>query len=84
MIYLSSSWKNRDRVRSLAIALRAAGHDVYDFTNPACRNVPEIPPERFPDNSLPTLESAPRLTIDAVEGGGVLVRVRPYSAGDVR
>ena len=52
-IYLSSSWKNRDRVRSLAIKLRAAGHTVYDFTDPSCRNTPEIPPERFPDQYDP-------------------------------
>lgn len=48
-VYLSSSWKNRDRVRALAIRIEAeAGLRVFDFTNPACRNVPEIPPERFP------------------------------------
>ena len=48
-IYVSSSWKQRDRVRSLAILLRTAGHEVYDFTDPACRKTPEIPPERFPE-----------------------------------
>ncbi len=52
-IYLSSSWKNRDRVRALAITLRTGGHEVYDFTDPACRGVPEIPPERFPDQFDP-------------------------------
>ena len=52
-IYISSSWKNRDRVRALAIKLRAAGHQVYDFTDPACRNTPEIPPERFPEQFDP-------------------------------
>jgi hypothetical protein len=33
-IYLASSWRNGYRADILA-ALRAAGHDVYDFTNPA-------------------------------------------------
>lgn len=31
-IYLSSSWKNRERVRGLAQELRIAGYDAYDFT----------------------------------------------------
>lgn len=47
-IYISSSWKNRQRVREVAVALREYGHEVYDFTDPACRKTPEIPPERFP------------------------------------
>lgn len=47
-IYISSSWKRRLQVRALAIELRQAGHEVYDFTDPVCRNTPEIPPERFP------------------------------------
>lgn len=46
-IYISSSWKNRDRVRKIAVSLRSIGHDVYDFTDPSCRTCPEIPPERF-------------------------------------
>lgn len=52
-VYISSSWKNRDRVRALAVLLREHGHTVYDFTDPACRNTPEIPPERFPNNFDP-------------------------------
>jgi hypothetical protein len=48
-IYLSTSWKNRERVRSLALRLRSDGFDVYDFTDPECRKTPEIPPERFPE-----------------------------------
>lgn len=52
-IYIACSWKQRDRVRALAMALRRAGHDVYDFTDPACRDVPEIPPERFPEQFDP-------------------------------
>jgi hypothetical protein len=52
-IYLSTSWKNRDRVRVLANRLRQEGHSVYDFTDPTCRNVPEIPPESFPEQYDP-------------------------------
>lgn len=33
-IYLASSWRNQRQPTVLA-ALRAAGHDVYDFRNPA-------------------------------------------------
>lgn len=47
-VYISASWKQRDRVRALAIALRREGFEVYDFTDPACRGAPEIPPEKFP------------------------------------
>lgn len=53
MIYISASWKQRDRVRALANRLRGEGHEVYDFTDPACRNTPEIPPERFPEQFDP-------------------------------
>lgn len=52
-IYISSSWKNRERVRALAIALRGQGHEVYDCTDPACRKAPEIPPEAFPEQFDP-------------------------------
>lgn len=52
-IYISSSWKNRDRVRAFAVALRAMGHEVYDFTDPLSRKAPEIPPEMFPEQFDP-------------------------------
>lgn len=48
-IYISSSWKNRDEVRRMALKLRELGHTVYDFTDPNCRNSPEIPPEKYPE-----------------------------------
>lgn len=48
-VYLSSSWKNRVRVRTFADALRSRGISVYDFTDPSCRSTPEIPPENFPE-----------------------------------
>lgn len=53
-VYISSSWKNRARVRAVATALRAAGHEVYDFTDPSSRTTPEVPPERFPEQFDPT------------------------------
>ena len=48
-IYISSSWKNRERVRAMANNLRLLGHTVYDFTDPSCRKTPEVPPEKFPE-----------------------------------
>lgn len=32
-IYLSSSWRNCDRIRALAAQLRTLGHTVFDFTS---------------------------------------------------
>lgn len=32
-VYLASSWKNQNQ-QSVVAALRAAGHEVYDFKNP--------------------------------------------------
>ncbi len=52
-VYLSASWKERVRVRALARALREHGHEVYDFTDPACRKSEEIPPEKFPEQFDP-------------------------------
>jgi len=48
-VYISSSWKNRVVVREIANTLRVRGLSVYDFTDPACRSYPEIPPEKFPE-----------------------------------
>jgi len=48
-IYISSSWKNRDKVREMTVRLRKDGHKVYDFTDPTTRKVPESPPEVFPE-----------------------------------
>lgn len=53
MVYISSSWKQRIRVRKLATLLREAGFRVYDFTDPSCRKTPEIPPEKFPEQFDP-------------------------------
>lgn len=54
-VYLSSSWKNQKRVRELAINLRRFGIIAYDFTDPRCRDTPEIPPEKFPKQFDPAL-----------------------------
>ncbi len=52
-IYTASSWKNQPRVRLLSQVLRAMGHSVYDFTDPACRTEPELAPEKFPEQFDP-------------------------------
>jgi len=52
-VYIASSWSQRTRVRALAVALRERGYRVYDFTDPACRGAPEIPPEQFPEQFDP-------------------------------
>ena len=56
-IYIAASWSQRDRVRSMAVKLREYGASVYDFTDAACRDVPEIPPERFPEQYDPLVSS---------------------------
>jgi hypothetical protein len=66
-IYISSSWKQRERVRTVAEKLRERGFDVYDFTDPKSRAAfmkvyvdgnrlvtsSEIPPENFPEQFDP-------------------------------
>jgi hypothetical protein len=52
-VYISSSWKNRERVRALAKELEGAGYFVYDFTNPKHRATPDVPPERYPEQFDP-------------------------------
>ena len=54
-IYISASWKQRVRVRSLAKRLREAGFDVFDFTDPGCRRAPVAAPEWFPEAFDPQL-----------------------------
>lgn len=58
-IYISASWKRRATVRALANTLKKLNFEVYDFTNPECRNSPEIPPERFLEQFDPTLHDYP-------------------------
>jgi len=47
-IYISSSWKNRENVREMALRLREDGHKVFDFTDPECRKTEEFPHEKRP------------------------------------
>ena len=92
-IYISSSWKNRERVRAFAIALRAQGHEVYDFTDPASRKSPEIPPEAFPEqfdpnkhnygeylNAVPNWRSAVYTNLEAIHHCDLCVLLLPCGA----
>jgi len=36
-IYIASSWKNKETIRSMAWVLRKIGHEVFDFTDPESR-----------------------------------------------
>ena len=56
-IYISSSWKNRDKVRELADRLRVCGHSVFDFTDQENRLAQICPPERFPEQFDPEKHS---------------------------
>ena len=53
MIFIASSWKQRDRVRKLAYKLRGLDYGVYDFTDPGSRKCVPMPPERFPEKFDP-------------------------------
>lgn len=57
-IYLASSWKNRDKVREMAVRLRKDGHKVYDFTDPECRKTAETPHEKRPKPYDPALHKS--------------------------
>lgn len=49
LIFIASSWKQRERVRNLANEIRKLEFDVYDFTDPSCRKTPEVAPEKYPE-----------------------------------
>lgn len=53
-IYISSSWENREAVRKIAAKMRQQGYEVYDFSDPTCRNTPVIPAEQMP-SAIPSL-----------------------------
>lgn len=53
MIFIASSWKQRERVRRFAHRLRSLDYGVYDFTDPRCRKCVEMPPEKFPEKFDP-------------------------------
>jgi hypothetical protein len=55
LVYISSSWKNRERVREVANLLRSKGFSAYDFTDPRCRETEEIPPKKFPKQFDPEI-----------------------------
>ena len=44
-VFIASSWKNREKVREIAVRLRKDGHRVYDFTDSNTRKIRECPPE---------------------------------------
>lgn len=48
-VYISSSWKNREKVREIAQFLEKNGLKVFDFTNSKNRTYKEVPPETVPD-----------------------------------
>ena len=64
-IYVASSWRNEAKQQAAVLALREAGHEVYDFRHPApgnegfgwrfCSPDPEAlkDPRRFRDEVLP-------------------------------
>ena len=57
LIFVASSWKNRDHVRSFANLCREHGFEVYDFTDPTCRACEEIPPEKCPESFDPAIHN---------------------------
>ena len=56
MIFIAASWKQRERVRILADRLRKMDFGVYDFTDPHCRKVKEVPPESIAEDFNPEKE----------------------------
>jgi hypothetical protein len=57
LFFIASSWKQRDRVRTLAETIRKIGFPVFDFTDPACRKTAEIAPEKCPELFDPEKQS---------------------------
>ena len=90
-VYISSSWKCRADVRSLAERLRNnLGLRVYDFTDPKCRQVPEIPPEAYPRpfdpsegmyrdylHSVPAWKSAVEANRSAIQSSRAVLLILP-------
>ena len=56
-IFIASSWKSKEYVRRLAEAVREMGYSAYDFTDPDCRENPEIPSDKFPEDFDPMKET---------------------------
>jgi nucleoside 2-deoxyribosyltransferase len=90
-IYVASSWRNEERQQSMVAALREAGHEVYDFRNPApgdrgfgWRQITStaqdlIDPRRFIDNVLahPIARDAFKKDMNALRSADATVLVLP-------
>lgn len=87
-IYLASSWRNEQQPAVLA-ALRAAGHEVYDFRNPTENNhgfswkqCQPTPPPWSAEQTLqvlqhPVAEQGFRLDFDAMKWADTCVMLQP-------
>lgn len=86
-IYVASSWRNT-RQPSVVAALREAGHEVYDFRNPAPGDtgfgwqqigIPSGNPRRFRDEVLthPIAQAAFAKDMDALRAANATVLVLP-------
>lgn len=87
-IYLASSWRN-DAQPAAVQALRAAGHEVYDFKNPAPGNngfgwrqiLPEPPPWSAAQTrevlAHPVAEQGFRFDFDAMRWSDTIVMLQP-------
>jgi len=87
-IYVATSWKNA-RQPEVVAALRAAGHEVYDFRNPRPGTagfgwrqcVPDAPPwsaERTREVlAMPRAEEGFNLDFDAMQWADAFVMVQP-------
>lgn len=66
-IYIASSWKNKDVVRSLANILRGDGHEVFDFTDPNCHTVPGIEKYVFDGKAFAAYRGQDPATVDWID-----------------
>lgn len=89
-IYVASSWRNEHRQQTAVCLLRAAGHEVYDFRNPApgdtgfswrsCATTEQLrDPRRFRDEVLTSAIARDGFAKDmaALAGADVTVLVLP-------
>ena len=89
-IYVASSWRNEARQQATVLALREAGHEVYDFRNPApgdtgfgwrqCATPEQLrDPQRFRDEVLthPIARAAFEKDMGALRAAEVTVLVLP-------
>ncbi|MGA7119544.1 MAG: hypothetical protein WBY94_05560 [Polyangiaceae bacterium] len=89
-VYVASSWRNEARQQATVRALRDAGHNVYDFRNPApgdtgfgwrqCSTPEQLKdPSRFRDEVLthPIAREGFRKDMSALRGADATVLVLP-------